>query len=1109
MSKNEDVDSGQAPVANTVSRTGDQPDTGPKAPVASDAGRHDLPVVGIGASAGGIGATEAFLAALPANPGMAFVVVQHLDPSHHSELPSVLSIRSTLPVEAIVDGVHVEPNRVYVVPPNHALTIEERRLHLHAFDAQRGQRTTIDNFLKSLAADCDVNSVGVIVSGAGSDGASGMRAIKARGGLTMVQDPVEAEYASMPASAIDAAAVDIILPAAELATRLVSIVQAEGRMESDEGHTGPDGNALRGILSRLQTLTGHDFSRYKRPSLLRRIGRRVAVAKCSSLTEYHRYLRGHPAEATALMRELLITVTDFFRDPESFDALADRVIPSLFEGKSERDAVRVWVAGCASGEEAYTLAMLLHEYAATLERQVPIKIFATDIEETAIEAARAGVYSAVALQNVPVEYRERYFQAENGDFRISKELRDLVLFARHNVLQDPPFANLDLVSCRNLLIYLNADAQRTAFEVFHYALGDDGYLFLGASESPDASAGLFTTFDRGARIFRTNPSKPRHLPVSELSIHSFEGMPERMRRELPAAPEFSYARLHQQLLVARYAPASLLVDQGYRVLHVSTRASAYLKVPEGEPSYNVLDLVDPELRPTLRAALFQVLGKGETPDVQRVRLSGPPGRLIDLRVRPVVGADTTQRLAQVVFEDVASVAPARPKSVEGAKLEPLVERLEEELDHARAQLKATVEEYETATEELRASNEELLSMNEELQSTAEELETSKEELQSMNEELSTVNQELNSKVQELDEVNSDLKNLLSSTNIGTLFLDRGLRLKRYTKPATELFNLIPSDVGRPIAHVTHMLDYQGLADDAAQVLSDLTPVERETRSEDGHWFIVRLRPYRTMRDQIDGVVVTFVDITQRRAEEQAVIEARDAADRLAQLRAAFLANISHEIRTPLTSIIGLSQVLGEKLDERNQEMARLIHRSGQRLLQTLDSVLDLSQIESGELRPKFEQVDVVAHVNDSVDMMRPMATDKGLDLRFEPHQDAFVTVTDPGFFSRIVDNLLSNAIKFTKQGHIQVDLRCEPMLCVLEVADTGIGIGEDFLPQLFDKFKQADTGTSKIYQGSGLGLSLVRELVGLLGGSITVDSIKGQGTTFRVELPNRTHAATR
>ncbi|MEC4594471.1 chemotaxis protein CheB [Nitrospirillum amazonense] len=840
----------------------------------------DPPIVGIGASAGGVKALQALFEALPDEPNAAFVVVIHLNPERRSELAKILATRTRMPVSQVTDRVHLRNNHVYVIAPDSALNIADHMISALSFDEPRAKRAPIDLFFRSLAAQHS-DGFAIILTGAGADGAVGVRAIKEVGGIVLVQDPDEAEFASMPRNAIATDAADFVLPVRDLARQLTELLR---NRKDGEVLTAPDDdeNMMRRILAHVRVRVGHDFSQYKRATIARRIIRRMQVTQQETLSQYHTYLREHADEAHALFTDFLISVTTFFRDKRAFDQLAAMVVPQLFEGKEAANTIRIWVPACATGEEAYTIGILLLEEAARRDVRPEIQVFGSDLDADALVVAREGCFPLTIEQDVPEEHLRRYFQREGDHYRVRRELRDTVMFASHSILRDPPFARVDMVSCRNLLIYLDRELQHQVCTTFHYALNPGGFLFLGASENADSPPGLFRALDRDARIYRMIPNTGERrtaLPIMPSAHHAAPSRGAPAHR--PLGPGGDVA-LHRQML-ERVAPPSMLVDETHRAIHLSETAGRFLQ-PSGGPVTTVAtDMVRPELRFDLEAALHRAFDRKEATLTRPlvVKFEGQPQRVY-LQVKPVLEEGDPSRYALVLFIEGETVRADGDGDEGGQNREPTnetIRQLQEELQLAQNRLRATREESEATNEELRAANEELQSINEEYRSTSEELETSKEELQSTNEELQTVNNELKQKLASVSRAHSDLQNLMAAADFGTLFLDPSLRIKRFTPRVTELFNITATDAGRPITDFTHQLDYDRLADHAHAVLRELTLLEHEVQSRGGGWYLVRIRPYRTVDDRIDGVVVTFFDITERRRVEEAL---RDSEARLKQ-----------------------------------------------------------------------------------------------------------------------------------------------------------------------------------------------------------------------------------
>ncbi|MGN6228323.1 MAG: CheR family methyltransferase [Dyella sp.] len=843
----------------------------------------DFPVVGIGASAGGIAAVERLLQEFPKNPGMAFVVVLHLSPRHESQVDKILQRNVKMPVLQVRSPVPLEKNHVYVISPRQQLSMNDGYLRLTEAVRPRGRQVAIDFFFRTLAQVHRGHAVAAVLSGTGADGASGLARVREFGGVTFAQSPDDAEFDEMPRAAIATGAVDAVLPAPEMAERMLALASNARRIQlpANDGEITPAEAeaeqaveqramvAVQEILAILRSHTGHDFRHYKRATILRRIERRMQVNNIDDLPGYRDFLDATPAERPALLQDLLISVTNFFRDREAFEALEKLVLPQVFLDKDSAATVRAWSAGCATGEEAYSLAILLSEEASKNRLMPGVQVFATDIDAAAIDQARVAVYSAAVTSDVPAPHVNRYFVKEGGEhLRVQKGVRERVLFAHHNILRDPPFSKLDLIACRNLLIYLNREVQRDVLEIFHFALRPGGFLFLGSSESADAAPGLFTAVDKKHRIYRANDVA---RSISRLGTSTSLGIEPRVLEQRSFATTKRSAKLadfHLQLM-EHYAPPSILLGSDYAVLHMTQSASVYLRHVGGAPSVNLQTLILPELRLALRTTMFRATEEGRVAESQPTALVRDGNRYqVALSVRPVSMPEPEADLFLVVFHEVEDKAGAEPPHTSAG--DPLVLQLEDELRRTREQLQMTVEQSETSGEELKASNEELQSINEELRSATEELETSKEELQSMNEELITVNHELKVKVEETSKVNDDLQNLIASTDIATVFIDRGMCIKRYTPRAADVFSIIPSDIGRSLMDITHRLVYEELLSDALETFQSLRTSEREVTTADGRWYIARMLPYRTTEDRIEGAVLTFIDITGRkRAEEEA------------------------------------------------------------------------------------------------------------------------------------------------------------------------------------------------------------------------------------------------
>ena len=837
------------------------------------------PVIGVGASAGGLEALEGLLAAMPARLGAAIVLVPHLSPTGKSMMVELLARTSVLPVEVARDGVRPQPDHVYVVRPNRLLTLRDGHFEEQPRPAPHGTLLPIDIFLRSLADGRGARAAGIVLSGTGSDGTLGLRAIRLAGGLTIAQQEDSARYQDMPHNAIASGVVDEALLVADMPKALADWV---GRWAAG-AQPAPFGGDIDRVLALLRARSGHDFTHYKRSTISRRIERRMQILRLARIEEYVLLLRERPAELDVLFRDLLIGVTQFFRDPESFSILEKAVLPKLFGGRGADQPIRVWVPACASGEEAYSIAMLLLEQQSAQGSTVPIKVFATDIDEEALTVARAGRYPATIAADVGAERLARFFHDEGGTYRIAKAVRELIVFAAHDLIKDPPFSRLDLISCRNVMIYLDAELQQRLLPLLHGALAADGVLFLGPSETLGALDERFEVIDRKAKLFRQKapPTRPPRLPL--MTVPPAEGFPTGLDAALPVAPEQSLGRATDRILLEYYAPACAVIDARFDVVLFRGRTGRFLEAPSGAPDVNILRMARPGLTRKLRTAVLDAARRQQpvlTRDV-RVRTDGAVQR-INLTVRPLNGPGLPAgQFLIVVFDEGGGERPgpeAARAAAAGDAESSLVQQLEEELREAREVTQSRVEELETANEELKSANEELLSMNEEQRSTNEELETVREELQSVNEELQSVNAELHEKVAQVTRANSEVQNLLDATQIAVVFLDREGRIRSFTASNMALFNLIPADVGRPLTDIAPQGLYTELAADVAHVLRTLEGRERELRATSGRWFMMRMLPFRTVDNVIDGVVLTFVDVSERKRAETVTEEARHFAE---------------------------------------------------------------------------------------------------------------------------------------------------------------------------------------------------------------------------------------
>jgi len=865
-----------------------------------------FPIVGIGASAGGLRALEGFFKPIPADPGMAFLIITHLAPDRNSFLSEILARYTSLPVEEAHEDQKVEKNHVYVLPPHASLTIKDGRLKLLETDTDFHQRAPIDLFFASLAEDCAEYAVGVILSGSGTDGVLGVKAIKERGGLVLAQasDGSGPGFSGMPESAIASGLVDFAVPVEAMAEKLLEncrSIAGTAALFGDGPKDSVSHDALEAICAQVRAQTGHDFSGYKNRTVLRRIARRMQIMRCATLADYAALVQSDANETTLLFRDLLINVTAFFRDPDAFNGLETLVIPRLLEGRGAADQVRVWVPGCATGEEVISLAILLIEQMDRMRAPPRLTIFATDIDESALAVARAGRYPQALLEGVSPERRQRFFTNQAGSYVLAKQVRDICVFSPHSLLRDPPFSRMDLISCRNLLIYFSAEAQRQVLPIFHYALRPGGYLFLGKSETIGRFSELFAPIDKTNCIFQARDTgAPPRMPLFSNGPHpaSFSAVLAQGRKPVGGGPLRLAAEAR---IVERFSPAHVVVNEDGDILHFSTRTGKFLEAPYGAPTRQLLNVARKDLRLDLRNILRAAIDTRRPATKDNIAFDGDDGReRISLTVEPLPDSPDGRPLFLVVFEERLAAAgdATAVASLDGWQLDEddNVAQLRRELSDTRQRLQGAIEEYETSLEELKSANEELISLNEEMQSSNEELESTKEELQSLNEELQTVNHELCAKIEDLDRANGDLANLFASTNVATIFLDRHLVIRSFTPAVSQLFNIIASDKGRPLGDLAIKLDYPDLQNDINAVLTNGAPIEKRVHEDApaAPYYLARLTPYRDASQVIDGVVASFVDVTTlAKAEER---------QRL------LVAEVNHRVKNTLTVITAIARL---------------------------------------------------------------------------------------------------------------------------------------------------------------------------------------------------------
>ncbi|CAA7616180.1 chemotaxis protein CheB [Magnetospirillum sp. SS-4] len=1097
--------------------------TAPTDPIAAEPGgkakgrRSTLHVVGIGASAGGLEALRPFVANLPASANMAYVIVQHLSPAYRSMMVQLLGRETKLPVEEIKDGQVLVPNTIYITPPNKDVRVKNSTLWLREPSAPLGPKPSVDVFFASLAEDRGQHAIGVILSGTGSDGAHGMRAIKACGGLTVAQDPETAKYDGMPKSAIDSGCVDMVLPPDGIGPELASISRFPRPVVQQKSAESETRDTITEIFLLVRKRTEVDFTQYKPNTVRRRLERRMAANRIETLDAYLDFVQRHPSELDLLCKDILISVTSFFRDTKAFDEVK-ATLADLLTTKKPGDSIRIWVPACATGEEAYSFAMMLNDLLGEAVKSYKIQVFATDIDLDAMRHARKGTYSATTVENLDKSYVSTYFDAMGQNYQVKKPIREMVVFARQDLIKDPPFVKVDLISCRNVLIYFNTDLQDRIFQVFHYALLPDGHLFLGKSESVGRCADLFRPVKASSKIFQKRMVAPRsNNPV----FGAFRPKPPELP-ETGAITGNSIEALVRDGFVEACMPPSVAINENLDILYYHGDVDGFVRFPQGRPNQNLGKLIADDFRIDLRALVHRARETATLALGTRRQLRTRDGDIsARLAVRPLKVDGGRESLFLVCCEKVeagggdAEAAPAAA----GSDIR-LIE-LEQELTATREHLQTVVEELETSNEELQALNEEMQAANEELQSSNEELETSNEELQSTNEELTTVNEELQVRTTELAGANADLQNIQDNVGFPMLVVDKCLRITRFTPPAARMFGLLPSDAGQLITAVPSQFHVKDLRAMLLAVTNSGVSHE-EIIEADGRLYRMGIYPYRDLREQNAGTILTFIDETELRTtqkELEATIEslrvtqgelrvARDHAEAANRAKSEFLANMSHELRTPLNAVLGFAQIMADEMwgelgNQRYKEYVGIIVDSGQHLLSLISQVLDMSVIEAGRATLREGTVKVADVIASSIRLLSSQAEERSIRLGTRVPDDLPWLKGDLTAVQRVMLNLLGNALKFTPTGgsvHLTAVSDSDGMS--ISVTDTGIGIKAADIARVLMPFEQGGQRTLvKEREGVGLGLPISKSLMELHGGSLGIESAEGRGTTVTVRFP--------
>ncbi len=1085
---------------------------GSAAAVPSDRQSSPLRVVGIGASAGGLDAFRELLHALPVDSGMAFVIVQHLARDQESMLPDILSRSTAMPVVEIVDATTILANHVYVMSPD--TDVEYARGALVVRKRETGKRhLPVDRLFATLAEGLGDLSVGVILSGTDGDGSTGAQRIKAVGGVTFAQDG-SAQFDGMPTSAIEKGTVDFVLSPKEIAHKVVELADRRPAAIAEPSSV-PEFDRIIQLLNAADRI---DFLHYKTPTIERRIQRRMLLLNVDDLAVYRRVLEDDPAERDALYRDVLIGVTRFFRDPSRSATLRKKVFPMLFANRSE-EPLRFWVPGCSTGEEAYSLAILLAEYLAEKKLTRNVQIFGSDIKGESVAFARAGLYPKSIEDAVsPTRLRKFFTPGAGGGYAINGSIRGLCVFAEHNLLKDPPFSRLDLISCSNLLIYLQPGQQERVATIFRYALNGNGLLMLGPSESLRANVDGFLVVDKKHKLYRVAPGSRPRLDLSFQRGKRSDTAPVAGPSIGVAAAE-DVDRLVDRLLLERYAHPSLIVNDDAEAIEFRGDLQPYLAPASGPPSFKLSKLLHHDLLMDVRTALFKARHHGIPVRRERLKLTrGTDTRLVSVEVIPAARS-AHDRIYIITFEPVAATLEAASDVRRRPRDRGESERLEKELTAAREYMTHLTSEHEQSDSALNATSEELQSANEELQSTIEELETAKEELQSTNEELSTLNDELRIRNADLVTLGDDLMNLLSSIDTPVIMVDRDLVIRLFNPTAQRLFSFRESDVGRPIAAFRPLMDLPDLPKVLHRVIDTPTTVDTEVQASDGHWYSLRVRPYRSSRKQIEGAVVTLIDTHALRSALTNAEESRDFAEgarstaeharaealHANRLKDEFLSTLSHELRTPMTSILGWAQMMRmTRLDDETMATAvSTIERGTFAQIRLIDDLLDISRITTGRLRLEQRVFRLRALVEETLDVVHPAVVAKELNVQTHLDETPVMLYGDPDRLRQVIWNLLSNAVKFTPTGGtIEIEVVQSKGTAVIRVCDSGQGIAPEFLPRVFERFSQGETGTKRVTPGLGLGLAISKSVVDLHGGTIVAESDGvGRGATFTITLP--------
>lgn len=1052
-------------------------------------------VVAIGASAGGIEACSALLDAMPSGCGNAFILVQHLDPVHDGVPERLLSGHTGMTVVQAKDGQRLEPDHLFVIPSGFYAAVDGENIRLTDPPVRHATRMPYDFLLHSLAGEYQSQATAVVLSGTGTDGSMGIRFIREAGGRVYVQDPHEAGYAGMPKSAIDTGMADHVMPLAAIGKALQGLASKD--IGDGSGHA-PKEEIMRTILELLRHSTGKDFTLYKRETLNRRLERRMMMTglTTSDPKHYLKILEDNPLELSQLAADILINVTSFFRDPEVFRVLRTTIVPELVRNHPAGRTLRLWIAGCSTGEEAFSLAMIMQECFSEAKRDLRMQIFASDADEEAIASARDGLYPRTIEADVSPERLRRFFIAEEHGYRLVPDLRACVIFAVQNILTDPPFSNIDFISCRNLLIYFGPEAQAKVMALCHFSLNDNGILLLGNTETVRADSNRFDVIDKSAKIFRRKGQRSRYGTAINASDNGgVSGTPQGYAQS--PGRQAALADLCRRAVIDTYAPATVVINRKYEYLYSLGPVQRYLRISPGYPTQDLFAVTPRSVHTKLRSALQRALQeKARTVTTGLFQDADDTLLRYEIAVQPVTSDG--EDLLLVSFLDVAK-PPQNATVAETSADDDRANALKRELAATRTELQAAIRDLEEAAEEQKRINTETLSLNEEYQSANEDLLTSKEELQSLNEELTALNAQLQEALERQRATANDLENVLYSTNVATIFLDPELNIRYFTPATRSIFNVIMSDIGRPLADLNARVPDLTLLGDAAAVLKDGVSKEREVRTSGSVWYMRRILPYRTQEGGTEGVVITFADISTQHRATEALDQARRAAERANAAKSRFLAAASHDLRQPLQSLVLLQGLLEKSAEgEKAQKLIKSFRDTLGSMSGMLNALLDINQIEAGTVYPRIVTCSVDDVLRQLHDEFSYSAMEKGLCLRYVPSR--LRVRTDPRLLEQMVRNLLANALKYTKEGRILLGCRRHGDALTIEVWDSGIGIQSHELQAIFDEYHQAIHEEAEDELGLGLGLSIVRRLSLLLGHKVHVRSAPDKGSVFSIHV---------